>query len=106
MYRHDRNYEQLFRDVRNKLEQVGFCTAGSRASMKSLLFQGFSVPSLVHPKACLLISQQALAVCNLALCCQSGLPKKREMVQHFSFLNLGLCCLPRLEQFEQEKKCL
>lgn len=72
MYRHDRNYEQLFNDVRNKLEQVGFCTAGSRASMKSLIFQGFSVPCLVHLKACLLISQHALGMCNLALCCQSG----------------------------------
>lgn len=25
VYRHDRNYEELFNDVRNKLDQVGFC---------------------------------------------------------------------------------
>ena len=65
MYRHDRNYEQLFNDVRNKLDQVGSCIGGNRASMQPLTSQETSglssVTCLVH------LSAEGLSA-NLSAC--------------------------------------
>lgn len=91
MYRRDRNYEQLFNDVRNKLDQVGFCIGGNRAKHVTpdiprnirLVFRHLPFSSAL--KACPLISWHALNMRKLAFFCQSGFTKERDKVKHFQF---------------------
>lgn len=88
MYRHDRNYEELFKDVRNKLDQVGFC-AGETGHVSP------DTPRSVRPifSPALLICYEGL-LADLLACleyvhtgclCQSGFTKERDVVKHFQF---------------------
>lgn len=101
MHRHDRNYEQLFSDVRSKLEQVGICTAGSKASMKSLLFQGFLSLALSFQRlACSFLSMQSGLVLSVRIY------KEKGDSSAFQFAISGDLLSSMTEQFEQKKEWL